>query len=114
MNLNPVDHSFHDAWVERVSFGPRQEFQLFLSLGSARMSDPELPEQAILRFGAVTNISEVQPSLDLGPDPICRIDQIEYTAVTSDKSYQARVELDPQGVVIVKCRKIGLTSWDGE
>lgn len=109
MPLEPTNHSLHDAWVEDVTIGPRREVSLHLALGSARISDPRLPEVAVLRLGAVTNLSEVRPILDLGPEPICRVDQVVWEAGDGEAAHTVRLALDPQGIVCVKCSKLSLT-----
>lgn len=109
MPSDPLDHSFHDAWVEEVTFGPRREVLIRLHLASARLTDPRLPEEAALRFGAVANFEDVQPALQLGPEPICRIDQITFACGESGAVHSVRLELDPQGVVHLRCDKVALT-----
>ncbi len=108
--LDPLNHSLHDAWVEAIEIGPRLEISLHLALGSARISDPILPENGVLRLGAVRNHDAVKERLDLGPEPICRIDQVVYEAHSDGVRHCVRLELDPQGEVEVHCNKLSLTS----
>ena len=112
MPLNPLDHSLHDAYVESVVVGPRREVLLHLELGSARISDPRLPDSAVLRFGAITNLDDIREVMDLGPEPNCRIDQVVYETSSIGAVHCVRLELDPQGVVEVQCDKVSLTPSD--
>lgn len=50
-----MQHSLHDAYVESVSQSSTGSIDLELELGSARISDPTLPNAGVLKFFRVHN-----------------------------------------------------------
>jgi hypothetical protein len=103
------DYSLHDASIEAVTIGPRREVRLALALGSARMSDPRLPEAATLRMGAIENFEQVHEFFArFEPDPIARIDRLTVLKRVGSSS-ALTLEIDPQGTIEVVCSKLDLT-----
>ena len=101
-------YSLHDAEIESISLGPRREVRLTLLLGSARISDPRLPDSAILRLGAIENFDQVREFFArFEPERIGRIDCVALVA-ESDTSATLALEIDPLGTVQVVCSKIEL------
>lgn len=108
------DYSLHDAWIERVTIGPRREIRLTLALGSARITDPRLPEAAILRFGAIENFKSVQVFFaQFEPDPVERIDGLTVLHHVGS-TFKVALNIDPHGMVNVICSKLELTPIAGE
>ncbi len=106
------DHSLHDAWIEAVTLGPRREVRLTLALGSARMSDPRLPDAATLRIGAIENLERVREFFArFEQDPVARIDRLTVQRRVGSAS-TVTLEFDPQGTVEVVCSKLDLTPSD--
>ena len=107
-----LDYSLHDAWIESVVIGLRREVALSLALGSARISDPRLPDGAVLRIGGIENFEQIRAFfIRLGPEPIARIDRVEV-APEPGSSSTIKLELDPQGTVAVVCTKLVFTTVD--
>ncbi len=103
------DYSLHDAWIEHVAVGPRREIRLALVLGSARITDPRLPEAAILRFGAIENFETVRKFFSqFDPDPIERIDGLTVLQHLGS-SFTVAINIDPHGMINVVCSKLELT-----
>lgn len=103
------DYSLHDAWIESVTIGPRREVCLALGLGSARISDPRLPQAATLRFGAIENFDSVREFFSqFDPEPIERIDGLTVLQRVGSSCVVA-LEIDPHGTVNVVCSKLELT-----
>ena len=103
------DYSLHDAWIETVAIGPRREVHLMLALGSARLSDPRLPEVATLRLGAIENFAQVSEFFaSFQQDPVARIDRFTIQRQVGS-SCTIILEIDPQGTVEVTCSKLELT-----
>ena len=102
------DHSLHDAWIESVTIGPRREIRLSLALGSARISDPRLPDAATFRLGTIANFEEVHAFFArFEPEPIARIDRVSVLSQSGPSSTVA-LEIDPQGTIEVECSKLEL------
>lgn len=92
--------------------GPRREINLSLALGSARISDARLPNEAVLRIGGIENFEQIRAFfMRLGPEPIARIDRIEV-APGPGSSSTITLEVDPQGTVAVVCTKLVFTTVD--
>ncbi|MEM7165829.1 MAG: hypothetical protein AAF581_10215 [Planctomycetota bacterium] len=110
--MDSLQHSLHDASIEAVTVGPRREVELHLDLGSARISDPALPEEAVLHLSDIDNFDEVRVffETDFGEDPISRIDQVIFSSSAGGAVHSILFELDPQGVVDVKCSKFDLVA----
>jgi hypothetical protein len=106
------DHSLHDAYIEAVALGPRREVRLTLALGSARMSDPRLPDAAILRMGAIENLERVREFFArFERDPVARIDRLIVQKSVGSR-FTVTLEIDPQGTVAVECSKLDLAPND--
>ena len=102
------DYSLHDAWIESVTIGPRREIRLSLALGSARISDPRLPDAATFRLGAIANFEEVHDFFArFEPEPIARIDRVSVLRQTGS-SCTIALEIDPQGTIEVVCSRLEL------
>ena len=102
------DYSLHDAYIESVTIGPRGEIHLALALGSARISDERLPDEATLRIGAIENFVQVREFFDrLGPEPIARIDRVTVLKQAGSSSIVA-LEIDPHGIVEIVCSRLEL------
>ena len=102
------DYSLHDAYIESVTIGPRREIRLSLALGSARISDPRLPNVATFRLGAIANFEEAHAFFArFDPEPIARIDRVSVLKRTGWSSTVA-LEIDPQGTVEIVCSKLEL------
>ena len=112
--IDPIDFSFHDAWVERVSMGPRREMAFELDLGSARISDPRLPGLGRLRFGGIEESDAVfRVFSKLGEEGVgSRIDQVVFTRSPGSKLHQVRIELDPEGPLELCCSKLSFAEMD--
>ena len=109
MSSPELKHSLHDASIESVSIGPEREVKLGLHLGSTRVWDDRIPEEATLRLAAIENFEETERFFrtDFGPDPIARIDSLTVIPVNSG-SCTVVMRVDPQGEIKVICSELEL------
>lgn len=83
MNLPRLLNDYHDSRLERVAIGPRRELTLFIHLDPAL--NATILEDAVVRFGAIANFSEVERfifALDCNPardfiSEVCRLEPVE-------------------------------------
>ena len=108
-SFDPKDFSFHDAWIEHVSVGPRREISFKLELGSARISDSRLPQVGILRLGGIEEMESVSPKFARLSDD-SRIDEIQFSFCSQSRLHRLRFVLDPHGTQEICCSKVTFTT----
>ncbi len=107
MSRAALPYSFHDAYIESVSVGPRREISFALDLGSAKISDERLPEAGVLRFGAIRNFEDIC-ELCLRMEG-SRIEQVSARERQPGEQFTRFViEADPEARVEVDCQKASL------
>ena len=106
-----LPYNFHDAGVASVKVGPRREVTL-----DAGLDDPAHPphHSVYIRFGGITNFSEVAPFFEQLPLPReqstyrARIDRLDYDP--KERSMQGnlvfRLALDIIGEIRIRCHNV--------
>jgi hypothetical protein len=119
MTLPKLQYNFHDARVASILVGPRSEITLLVDL-----DDPDHPplQGVYVRFGGITNFSEVVSFIERVPRPKIpdaywtTIEALEYDTQEHSKHHSLvfRLALDAVGQVRIRCRNIATTSGELE
>ena len=105
MSAPELKHKYHDASLVAFSIGPRNELQLEVALDPVWNASPS----AVLRFGAIANLSEVAAYLGRIPARVApgaylaRIETLEYNAA---KPPHTVLQLEGVGVLEIECSKV--------
>ena len=111
MTLQKLPYNFHDAEIASIIVGPRREVTLVVPL-----DDPDhAPHHAVyIRFGGITNLSEVTSFMERVPGPKVpgaywtRIETLDYDTgeQSRENSLVFRLVFDQVGQVLIRCRNI--------
>jgi hypothetical protein len=111
MVLPKLPYNFHDAGVASITIGPRREVTLVVAL-----DDPTHPphHRVYIRFGGITNFSEVATFLEQVPSPReqdayrARIDRLDYDPHEQSGQHNLvfQLSLDMVGEVRIRCRNV--------
>jgi hypothetical protein len=111
VTLPDITYNFHDAGLASLVVGPRREVTLIVGL-----DDPShTPHYRVfIRFGGITNFSEVATFLEQVPDPKfpgayrARIDNLDYDPQEQSTHHNLifRLELDMIGLVRIRCGSV--------
>ena len=111
MTVPKLPYNFHDAGIASIMLGPRNEVTLLVGL-----DDPDLPphHSVFIRFGGITNFSEVNSFLERVPRPKdpeaywTRIETLEYDTQEHSKhnSLVFKLVLDDERQILIRCRNI--------
>ena len=115
MMLPKLPYNFHDAGVASITMGPRREVTLIVAL-----DDPAHPPRhgIYIRFGGITNFSEVATFLEQVPFPRehdayrARINVLDYDPYEESRQHNLvfQLELDMVGQVRIRCRNVSTGS----
>jgi len=111
MTLPELPYNFHDAGVDSIVLGPRNEVTLRVGL-----DDPNHPPhyEVYVRFGGITNFQEVSSFMDRVPRSKApqayrtRIEMLDYDTQESSThgSLVFRLVLDGAGQAVIRCRNV--------
>jgi hypothetical protein len=111
VTLQEITYNFHDAGVASLVVGPRREVTLIVGL-----DDPSYAphHRVFIRFGGITNFSEVATFLEQVPDPKfqgayrARVENLDYDPQEQSTHHNLvfRLELDMIGLVRIRCGSV--------
>jgi hypothetical protein len=111
MTLPKLPYNFHDAGVASILVGPRREITLVV-----RLDDPDQPPHQVIyiRFGGITNFSEVVSFIERVPLPKTpdaywtTIETLDYDTQEHPRHHSLvfMLVLDGVGQVRIRCRNI--------
>jgi hypothetical protein len=111
MVLPKLPYNFHDAEVALITVGPRREVTLVVSLDDPARS----PRDGVyIRFGGITNFSEVAMFFEQVPFPReqdayrARINGLDYDPHEESRWHNLvfQLEVNMVGAVRIRCRNV--------
>jgi hypothetical protein len=111
MTLPELPYNFHDAGVDSIVLGPRNEVTLLVGLDEP--GDPS-HSNVYVRFGGITNYQEVASFTERVPGPKApqayraRIEILDYDTQENSRhgSLVFKLVLDAAGQVLIRCRNV--------